>query len=169
MPCQKTAGWGTTHRGYGHCRLHGGASPNGEIYAAKIAAAANGERIARVMGLPVEVEPFQALLNTIYVTAGEVEYTTMKISELHESDAITDAAELHVWITARQDCVDRLARYAKMAMEAGVAERQVRVTEHLGGMIGKLVSAVLDDLALSAEQKLRAPDVVRLHLAKATG
>ena len=49
-PCRKSAGWGTDHAGYGHCRLHGGASPNGRVFAAKLEAAAKAEHVARVMG-----------------------------------------------------------------------------------------------------------------------
>ncbi len=28
-PCGREAGWGTDHLGYGHCKHHGGLSPNG--------------------------------------------------------------------------------------------------------------------------------------------
>lgn len=33
-PCQKPAGWGTSHPGYGACRLHGGSTP---VHVAKAA------------------------------------------------------------------------------------------------------------------------------------
>ena len=37
--CTKPAGWGTDHVGFGNCKLHGGASPNGVKHAEKQEAA----------------------------------------------------------------------------------------------------------------------------------
>lgn len=194
-PCQKQAGWGTTHPGYGHCKFHGGSTPNGVKMAAKLQAAVNGEWIAQVMGFPEHVDPFDALLEAIWIAKGEVTYCSQRIAELDEGDAVvlleevtqttgvvrgeteesisvkkSSAAELNVWIRTRQEAVDRMARYAKMAIDAGIAERQVVLAERVGGMIGRLVAAVLDDLGLSEGQRELAPVVVRRHLtAIATG
>lgn len=181
-PCQHEAGWGTTHPGYGSCKLHGGCVPNGIKAAALIEAA----EASRVMGTPIEVDPTLALLNLISIAAGEVEYTTLRIAALKEDDAVqtfeeqqdgfevsytktSNVATLHVWIRTRHDAMDRLARYAKSAIDAGVAERQVRVAEQMGGMLGKLITAVLSELELTARQLERAPGVVQRQLALVAG
>jgi hypothetical protein len=66
-------------------------------------------------------------------------------------------AQLHVWIRARHDATNRLARYSKMAIDAGVSERQIAYAERLGGRIGELLKGVLGELYLTDEQRLAAP------------
>jgi hypothetical protein len=67
-------GWGTRHIGFGYCKLHGGASPSGELYRAKLQAFAEAVKLGRVMGVPVNVDPLEAFLHCIRIAAGEVEY-----------------------------------------------------------------------------------------------
>jgi len=52
--CTKPAGWGTDHVGFGNCKLHGGASPNGKIHAEKEAVAWR-QRLADEMDPSVRV------------------------------------------------------------------------------------------------------------------
>lgn len=182
-PCRRPAGAGTDHVGYGPCKLHGGSTATHRKHAAKLQAAAEANRLGVVMGLPIEVDPLEALLRCIWIAAGEVSYCSDRISELGDDEAVVNyhesqtgseisyektstAAELNIWIVARRDAMDRLAKYSKMAIDAGVAERQVRVAEKLGGIIGALVQSVLGDLDLSAKQLDAAPGIVRKHLAR---
>lgn len=51
-----------------------------------------------------------------------------------------------------------------MAIDAGVADRQVANAERLGGIVGKLLRDVLEDLTLNADQRAAAPSVVHRHL-----
>jgi hypothetical protein len=46
---------------------------------------------------------------------------------------------------------DRLARYSKMALDAGVAERQVRVLEDQATLVASVLRAALDECGLSGE------------------
>lgn len=50
---------------------------------------------------------------------------------------------------------DRAARLAKMAIDAGLAEKQVRIAEKQGQVIAQIFTTVLDDvtLGLSREQR----------------
>lgn len=193
-PCQLRAGLGTDHVGWGNCKHHGGSTTTGKKSAARLEAKAHGEHIARVMGFATEVDPFDALLECIWIAKGEVVYCSERIAELGEDEAVvtfaerseTDGivkgesehsvstktstvAELNIWIVARRDAVDRMARYAKMAIDAGIAERQVQIAERVGGMIGRLVSSVLDELELTAGQRELAPMVMRKHLTAIAG
>ena len=79
----------------------------------------------------------------------------------------TGAEELHVYIVARGQAMDRLHRYAKTALELGLAERQVRLAEQWGTTVGLLLRNVLDRLALTPEQEALAPAVVQEELARA--
>jgi hypothetical protein len=162
--------------------MHGGASRQGYQHAAKI----EMQTMANVMGLPVDTDPSIALLNMVRIAAGEVEYATLMIGALHQDDAVETFTEtqvdadggyvktsnmttLNIWIRTRHDAMDRLVRYAKTAIDAGVAERQVRVAEQMGGMLGKLITAVLGELELTAGQLERAPGVVQRQLALVAG
>lgn len=191
--CDKTAGWGTDHNGIGTCKLHGGSTRNARVSAAKKEAA----MAAVTLGAPIDIGPLDALLWCVRIAAGEVAYFTMQVSLLQDSeiagrtrqdkerplsygkdgeDSARNVTEttwglpaLHVWVAARQAALDRLARYSKMALEAGVAERQVQLAERYGELIGRIIGNILDGLTLNEEQQAKAPDLVRKHLAAIEG
>jgi hypothetical protein len=183
--CRREAGWGTSHPGTGHCKIHGGSTPGGTLYAAK-------QEVA-IMGREIDLTPAEGLLLCVRIAAGEVGYCTQRIGDLVEGQEYeqtkrektvtyiskqgeaaggvietedVEERQLNVWIRMRQSCTDRLAKYAKMALDAGVAERQVRLAEQQGAMIAEILRAVLTDLKVD----LSAPDtraVVRRHLMAA--
>lgn len=62
------------------------------------------------------------------------------------------SASVQHWAYARREAVARMAHYAKMAIDAGVAERQVANAERLGETIAQLLRGVLDDLSLTPQQ-----------------
>jgi hypothetical protein len=174
--CGKPAGWGTGHPGVGRCKLHGGTSPSHNRSAAK--------SMAVVMGAPHDVSPQEALLWCVRIAAGEVRYCSMQVALLDDDDTVgqpettlhgaddkllerrTLAPALNIWIAARRDAVDRLARYSKMALDAGVAERQVAIAERYGQQLATMLSGVLGDLELTDSQLKRAPAIVQRHLAQ---
>ncbi len=58
-----------------------------------------------------------------------------------------------------------LVRAAKAAIDAGVAERQVRLAEQQGQLIAEVMRKILDDRGLTPEQQREAPSIVRRHLS----
>ncbi|HEU4976235.1 MAG TPA: hypothetical protein VFT50_14170 [Baekduia sp.] len=194
-PCRREAGWGTDHPGYGNCKLHGGNSPNGRLHAIKLEARAEAAKAVGVV--PEDLSPDTALNVCLRLAAGEVEYLTAKVESLSEDEAIVTSrktktrprklrdgesatetvqetttstdAQLHPWIRARQEAMDRLARYALMSIQAGLAERELAAAEQLGNEVARFIQAVLADLDLTAEQQTRAPVVVHRHLALLEG
>lgn len=140
---------------------------------------------ARVMGLPIDIDPMEGLLVVIKISAGEIAYCTDRIAELTPKQAVvkhkkvvsragdldsyeevekSTEASLNVWIVTRQNAMERFARFCKMAIDAGIAERQVAVAEGIGQQMGHLIGAVLGELGLNDEQKKLAPTVVQKHL-----
>lgn len=144
-----------------------------------------------VMGPAVDIEPMDALLLCVRIAAGEVAYTTWKISCLEEEEATwqsesviereahggekaesytetqrSNSAMLNIWITARSGATDRLARYSKMALDAGIAERQLQLAETAGDNLAIGIRGVLDGLGLTAEQEQKAPELVRTMLQR---
>ena len=190
-PCKRQAGWGTSHLGTGRCRRHGGASPQAELAGQLVLA----RREAMVMGVPLPMEPGDAILQCIAIAAGEVRYASEQIAMLdiseaagsvvtthirplkHEkgADSLTEIVEevrheapaLHIWIVTRRQAMDRLVQYSVAALKAGVEERRVRIAENIGQAIADTIRGVLKDLGVADDP--RAPDVVRRHLTLIAG
>lgn len=180
-PCERPAGWGTEHPGIGRCKFHGGATKNATKQAALTEAV---NYVLDIMGPAIDVDPMEALIWCVRIAAGEVAYATRRISELEDDEALVNPEEkthrtgygpksesfdevrsspltLHIWIQARHAALDRLARYSKMALDAGIAERQVQLAETAGDEIAHAIRGILDGLLLTAEQERRAPEIVR--------
>lgn len=164
--CTKTKGWGTNHVGWGRCKLHGGNTPSGEAAAAKEAA----QRTALIMGEALDVDPHEALITCVRIAAGEVAYCSTQIATLEQATESTMFGQvLDIWIVTRQKALASLAKYSKMALDAGVAERQVQLAERYGEMLATLISGILGDLELSAKQQKAAPVIVTKHLQSLEG
>ncbi len=186
-PCKRPAGAGTSHVGVGRCKLHGGASPQAEVSGAVELA----RREAVVMGRPLDIEPHEALLECVRIAAGEVQYASWQIELLTPEDAVgpvvttrplkwekgaespTERIEehgppaLHIWIEVRHRAMDRLANYSRIALAAGVAERQVRVAESQAQLMAQAVRGILQDLGVAGHPD--APRIVRRHLTLLAG
>jgi hypothetical protein len=180
-PCTKPAGWGTDHQGIGQCKLHGGSTPNANKNAAV--------KIAQSMGEAIDIQPHEALLACVQITAGEVAYCTLRIQELkteeytgHPEAYIEESwgdggkqvtkqlpVQLNIWIVARRDAMDRLARYAKMALDAGVEERRVRLAEGMAAQLAPVLDAIMRELELTPKQKEKAPAIVERNLLTLEG
>lgn len=145
-----------------------------------------------VMGIAIDIDPMDALLACVRIAAGEVAYSTYRVGQLRSDEAVgnvvsvkerplnlgkegehaserveevtTDAPNLHIWIRVRDNCLDRLAKFSKMALDAGVAERQVQMAEGMGDTLALHLRKVMDGLNLTAEQEARAPMLVRAML-----
>lgn len=172
--CQRPPGFDTDHLGVGRCSRHGGNRQR----AINQAAVALGEHYVThpgpLMGTPLHLEPADALAHCIAIAAGEVQYCTMKVMELEdalvrpavdrleETDGeyrstkrarIKAPPELHLWIKERQKAVDRLARLSKMAIDAGLAERQIALAENQAHAFATAMKEMTDMLGLTARQQ----------------
>ncbi len=174
--CKRKAGWGTNHPGVAACRDHD-----------QRQAASRARHVARpslelLVGHKVDINPMEALLMCVRITAAEVAYFSSRIGELDDNQItvrprqeqiaqkdgvaidLRQTKELNIWIRARKESMRDLARFSKMALDAGVEERLVRVAESVGDSIAKAIRSILDDLDLSADQAEQAPEIVRKHL-----
>lgn len=147
-PCAKEAGWGTEHLGVGRCKLHGGAEPHAQVNGMVLLA----RREMGVMGMPLSIEPQDAILECIRITAGAVAYASERVFELEQASAVgptlwsrvttveseegsetTETREgppaVNIWIAVRDQEMDRLVQYSAAALKAGVQERLVKVAE----------------------------------------
>jgi hypothetical protein len=114
-------------------------------------------REVAVMGGGPEIEPTQALLACVYYrAAGQAAWLREKVESLSQDEVLCVGAHgrptPHTWIRLEQEALDRLARVSKMALDAGVAERQTRITERTGAKIAAALEEAVAPLGLSAEQ-----------------
>lgn len=169
QPCRQWKGSHTDHRGSGQCWLHGGRSPNGKAHAANEAA----ERALERLGRPRAVAPQRALLETVWEAAGNVAFLREQAAALgtdltaRESEARTETGRrgtvTFATLGSREDVraivklygewCDRLAKYAKAAVDAGIAEREVTLAEQQAAQIVRVIEATLAGLELTPEQR----------------
>jgi|SRR5690554_3128654 len=178
-PCRRPAGWGTSHAGIGRCKLHGGSTPDH----VKHAAVERAKQAVAKLNLRREVDPHIALLDEVYRAAGVVAWLDEKVRSLQETEMVwgvteqvektagefpgidtTSAADLNVWIKWWQQERAQLARVAKMALDAGVEERRVKLAEQQGALLADVIRRILGDLDLTPEQQKKVPTVVPRHL-----
>jgi hypothetical protein len=135
--------------------------------------------VVELFGLPREVEPHEALLEEVWRTAGHVEWLGGVIGELEPKQlvhgitktvqfrdgtrTVEARAAINLWVKLYQEERDRLVRAAKAAIDAGVAERQVRLAEEQAQQLARVIMAVLSDLGHDPTDE-RVRNVVRLRL-----
>lgn len=62
---------------------------------------------------------------------------------------------------------DRVVRFAKVAHDMGIAEREVKLAESQGQLLASVVRNILGDLELTAEQQERAAGVIQRRFREA--
>lgn len=62
---------------------------------------------------------------------------------------------------------DRIVRYAKVAHDMGIAEREVKLAEQQGQLLAQVITQVLGDLDLTPGQQAKAPAAIRTRLRAA--
>ena len=140
--CTQAAGWGTDHVGVGRCKLHGGSTPNHIAAAARIQAEQALLRAQQTYGLPVDVEPGEALLGLVRVAAGIVAWLGAQISQLQVEDLTVDG-RAHPLVSLYLEERKHLTQVSKDTLAAGVAERRVRLEEAQGQLLVGLLERII--------------------------
>lgn len=166
------------------CRFHGGAAKQVQAAAARRLERAEVDRqVAKLVGTRV-VDPASALLELVHGTAAEVDYWRAEVAALGEDEVVglgvtktevgqekgqptdVETREVAPHIAYRMfiEAQDRLAKYAALALKAGVEERRVRLAESQGALVAEAISRVLDRLDLSPSQRSLVGEVVPAEL-----
>jgi hypothetical protein len=172
--CHKPAGWGTPYR-HGRCKLHGGASPT------HVKAAQRREAALAVvtLGLTRDVDPHEALLEEVHRAAGHVAWLGEVVAQLDKNQMIHGItrtvqlpdgtrtvearAAVSLWVKLYQEERRDLVRVSKLAIDAGVPGRQVRLAEAQARQLAGVIRAILTDLGHDLEDQ-QVRQVVRLRL-----
>ena len=113
-----------------------------------------------VMGGTIEVEPTEALLECVHRAAGQAAWLRSKVESLDHDEIIGIGAHgvpsPHIWVRLEQEAID-YREVRQVAIDAGVAERQARISERAGRLIAAALDQALAPLDLPTP---RRPEVV---------
>jgi hypothetical protein len=161
--CRAFAGQGTDHPGIGRCKFHLGNTKNHRQQAVVIEA----QRRVVQFGEPYGLEPVEALIWMVQLSAGHVRYLAEELSSMDEEERETLSAQIatRLWNEER----DRLARISKAALDSGVQERAIVLAERAGAAIADVLRAIFDDpeLALNSKQRAALGPLLQRHLEAA--
>jgi hypothetical protein len=146
--CKRPAGWGTSHVGFGSCKLHAGSTPSGE------AAGVNAEaRAMAALTVAEEIEPGEALLWAVWLAMGQLKAANTALADIEDFDS----ARAKFWLERQEAAHDRVARFSESALRQGIAERRLRMiersAEHLAAAFEDAIAVFTD---ASAEQRAQA-------------
>jgi hypothetical protein len=172
-------------RGGAVCWKHGG-------NARQVRAAANRRLIdeeARnavvTYGLPIDIDPADALLEEVCRTAGHVAWLERQVRALSPDQLVwgkaeevekgasefpgtdtTQKAAPNVWVVLYRDERQHLVAVCKAAIAADIDERRVRLAERQGALLAEVIRSLLEDpeLGLSRRQQEVGRVVASRHL-----
>lgn len=166
--CGHTAGWGTTHPGFGKCKWHSGNAPNSIKAAEKEMVEERMAKESSLYGRKRDIGPHEALIEEVQRTAGHVTWLEEKIRRFQDEDDLTqstakDGMKESEWIIMYQNERKMLVAVCNTAIRAGIAERTVRIAEDQGKLIAAMLMKFINDqvLALTPQQMAHAPRLAR--------
>ena len=150
--------------GQKRCWLHGGKTPAKLAKVRREKALAVARREVARLGLSMDADPLDALLEQVREAHSNVAMYRLAIeslgmhvgdggvavSEVFDAKGARSPAVPHVLVAMYDQERERLVRFAKICVDAGVEERIVRVVEMQAEMAWQTVAAGLDALNLSA-------------------
>jgi hypothetical protein len=142
------------------CSFHGGQASHALAKGRQRVIEYDAKEALLKLGVPITVDPKQALLDQVYIAYGMAQTLGALVSEVEVDDlrspkgkvryAAQDLVELHAkW-------VDRAARIAAMALKVGIEERFVKLAEFQSIAIVAAIKEVIDALGLDEEVRTRA-------------
>lgn len=143
------------------------------------------EREIARLGKQREIHPAEALLESVYLAAGEVDFWRDKLDTIDEDDLTwgrtsqrvghgpegpidvdTFEAKPHVYKVMFDQAQEKLVKYSAAALKAGVDERRIQLAEKQGAMVGEVIKRILDRLDLSRDQQILVGEVVPEELRR---
>ena len=156
------------------CRYHGGRLTRVKQAAARRVAIEDARELVSRLGGIIDVDPLDALLEMVKEAAWNVAAYRIALQELgihvsgdeHHADGTPgvavasnydekgkrDPAAPHILVSMYDAERDRLAKYSKMCLDAGVDERRVRIVEAQAQKLGEVVEAAIRSLNPTPDQ-----------------
>jgi hypothetical protein len=162
--CSQPAGWGTTHPGFGACKLHGGSTPG----AVKAAAEAEGiYLLGKMVGIrePVD-DPFVELRRIGALALAWMEACQGAIKDLKDFRFLDakGAEQLRSEIPMFERSMDHAATLLATIAKLGLDEREVAVSEAKATMMLRALEAGLAENGISGPQAAAVKQATGRHL-----
>ncbi len=119
--------------------------------------------MAHVIARTLDISPWDALLLAVKRAATWAAFYDMKLSQVDDDDALRPGGAAYDWVQAAERVNDKMARYAKMAVDAGVAAMVVQQMQNEGAAIARVLNAALGEVELTSDQE----SAIRVALRKA--
>lgn len=153
-------------RGATVCRLHGGKAKQVQK-AAKKRLEENKLRdmLERRLGEPIEVDPVTAILGRIHAKAAEVAWLRNQVQLLSADEDLvwgttkvredptggvetTEEPYVNLWLKLYHEAEKQLVWFSKMALDAGVDERRVRMEEAAASQLVLFANLLAEKLGI---------------------
>ncbi|MHB8671194.1 MAG: hypothetical protein ACYDAD_11680 [Acidimicrobiales bacterium] len=122
-------------RGCTVCVKHGGKAPQVKAAGLRRLQLAKARKVVARLGLPIEVEPLDALLHSLWEAAGHADWLRRAVEgldDLTQYGGPTTGRQRHVLHELWSEERDRRARLAGECLKLGIEERRVRMAEVTG-------------------------------------
>lgn len=164
--CQRPAGWGTDHLGFGPCRTHGGNTKNHRTAALR----GQAERVLADLHAPPVDNPLTELARITGQVVAWKDGLADRVNELTSLRYSTDGGEqLRSEVALFERALDRCERFLTAMAKLNIDERLTRISEQQAALVNQAVIAALQDLGLPAEQQQEARRGVARHLRAVSG
>jgi hypothetical protein len=107
-------------------------------------------------------------LGEVSIPAGVRALIGHKYDLTRDGDPVATSEAVRGLAVYEAEWTDRLGRLCKLALDAGIAERQVRLAEQQGALVADAIDRILAALGLSEEQRALVPVVVPRELRAVT-
>jgi len=141
--CYVPAGTGTAHVGVGACFRHD----------SQVERAAGAWAVAHQMARILDISPWDALLLAVRRAAAWAAFYDTKLAEVQDDDELRPGGSAHDWVKAAERVNDKLARYSKMAVDAGVAQLLVQQARTEGEQVARVLNAAMAAVELTRDQE----------------
>ncbi len=164
--CERQAGAGTDHKGYGRCSWHGGSSPNGSQSAAAQRMQAETDRLLHKYDAPAVTDHLEALQRLAGRALALEEVIGERVNALR-SIRYTDekgAEQLRAEVAVLERAMDRAGRLLVDIARLNIEERLARVTEQQAEMVKKALGKTLAEMGMPAAERRDAMARLGGHL-----
>jgi hypothetical protein len=164
--CQRPAGWGTDHLGFGPCRTHGGNTKNHRTAALNQQA----ERLLADLNAPPVDNPLTELARITGQVVAWKDGLAAKVNELTSLRYSTDGGEqLRSEVALFERALDRCERFLTAMAKLNIDERLARIEQQQADLVTYAVTMTLEELGLPTEQQAEARRGVARHLRVVSG
>ncbi len=148
--CYVPAGTGTAHVGVGACFRHD----------SQVERAAGAWAVAHRIAQVLDISPWDALLLAVKRAAAWAAFYDSKLAEVSDDDELRPDGAAADWVRAAERVNDKLARWSKMAVDAGVAQLLVQQARTDGEQIVRVLNAAIAEANLTEAQEDRMRDAL---------